>query len=244
VLRCGVALALALLAAPARAGSSGREIRPDWLGPKLEAAIRHRMSWPADAVRVVELRLPPAFSVPEAASWLRVRFAPREDFCGWVEAALEFAEAPDAEPAVRRSASARLAVELPVPVLAAPLPRGAVLDDGAVRLEARELSELPADRVPSIEALRGARLAQALPGGTALRFAHVEAPDLVRHGDPLEVRAGPPGLQVVLAARALERGKLGQVIDAENQSSRRRFAVVLTGPGEAELVEPGVGARR
>jgi flagella basal body P-ring formation protein FlgA len=246
----GIALALALasLAAPLRAEpprvvaeASERPIDPAWLGERLVAAIRHRMPWPEHAVRFAETRLPPAFSVPAHAQRLRLRFSPREDFAGWVEGVFEFVDPQEGRVALTRSASARLEVELPVPVLAFDLRRGGPLE-GALTLETREISGLPADRVASIDALRGARLAQALPAGTPLRWVHVDAPELVRHGDALEVRVARPGLEVVLAARALERGKLGQVIDAENRGTRRRFPVVITGPGEAALLEPGVGS--
>lgn len=226
-----------------RVRTASRDITPDEVRERLEAAIRHRMPWPAEAVRFAHWSLPPTFAVPLHAERLLVRFAPGEDFRGRVAAQLEFVsrDEPDV-PGVQRSASAELEVELPVAVASEDLRRGP-LDAGALALEARDLRHLPDDVVTDLDQVSGLRLLRNLRAGTPLRMAHFDTPDLVERGDLILVDAGNDGLELRLQVKALQAGKLGQVIDVENPTSRRRFTVEVTGQASARLARPALETR-
>jgi flagella basal body P-ring formation protein FlgA len=223
--------------------TASREVGPDEVRERLEAAIRHRMPWSGASVRFARWSLPHAFAVPLHAERVLVRFAPGEDFRGRVAAELEFVSRAEPElPGVRRSASTELEVELPVAVAATDLRRGN-LAPGALELEARDLRHLPDDVVTDLEQVAGLRLLRNLSAGTPLRMVHFDTPDLVERGDLILVDAGNDGLELRLQVKALRAGKLGQVIEVENPTSRRRFTVEVTGRASARLALPSLETR-
>jgi len=223
-----------------RVRTAHREIGQDEIRARLEAAIRHRMPWPARAVEIKAWSLPAPFAVPLQADRLVVRFAPGEDFRGRVAAELEFTSPEDTgASSVRRSASVELDVRLPVAVAAQDLRRGRPLGPDAIALEDRDLRHLPRDVVTDPEQVIGLALVRSIRANTPLRLSYFDTPVLVDRGDVILVDAGGSALDLRLQARAMQAGRLGQVIDVENPSSRRRFALIVTGSGAAKLALGG-----
>lgn len=72
--------------------------------------------------------------------------------------------------------------------------------------------------------------------GDALTAASVEAPRLVRRGDPLVVRCVVGNLMIRLTGTAMDDGGRDAVIRVRNTSSRDTFLARVLGPQEAELV--------
>lgn len=228
-----------------RVHTAHRELRPEYLRERLEAAIRHRMPWPESAIELSQWRLPETFAAPVAAHRLLVRFKPNEDFLGRVSAGFELIDPDDPQVRpVRRSASVEVKVELPVVVLSRRVRRGQPLDEDAVRLETRDLRRLPDGVVTDLNDVLGGRAGRNLQAGMTLLFSAMQSPQLVRRGDMLIIDASRAGLFIRAEGRALESGKLGQVIRIENVGSRRRFAARITAPGRAELALAEVGFNR
>ena len=237
-----VLAALAALPYPAGAQAPGRSIDPAYVRARVEQGLRARMPWPAEAVRFESWQLPPPFLVPESARGLRLRIADGEDFVGVVRVALEFFDPARPELSVARSeASVALAVSRPVWIAAAPLARGATLEASMLRSEPRDMRQIPTGAVSDLDAALGQRLKVHVKDGTPLLTSHFDAPELVRRGDLLEVDAGREGFELRVTARALQPGRLGQVIRVENPSSRQSFAVRVTGRGSAALARPQGG---
>jgi flagella basal body P-ring formation protein FlgA len=180
--------------------------------------------------------------LPAPARALRIRLAPREDFIGTVRVELEFfaPEQPDAALA-RRAASVDLAVERTVWIASTALRRGAVLEPASVRAEVRDLRDVPQTALETLDAVWGQRVKIQVKEGTPLLASHFDSPDLVRRGDTVDVEAGRDGLEMRVTARALQPGKLGDLIRVENPSSHKSFAVRITGRGTAELARRDVG---
>jgi flagella basal body P-ring formation protein FlgA len=124
------------------------------------------------------------------------------------------------------------------------LRRGAALEAGAARSELRDLREIPRDALSDLDTVLGQRTKVSVKAGAPLLASHFESPELVRRGDVLEVNAGRDGLYLRVAARALQPGRLGQQIQVENPSSRKSFAVRITGRGSAELAGAESGEPR
>lgn len=216
------------------------EVTPEWVQARVSEALARKQPWREAKVGFSSWRLPPRFSVPANATSLRVRFGRGEDFVGRVSAELEFFD--PREPDVtetRRSVTVEVSVRRPVVVAARDLRRGQRPDAGQLRSELLDLRSVPNDALLDPALAIGQALRVHVQAGSPILTTYLDAPALVRRGDPIEVDAGAPGLEVRIAARALEPGRLGEVIRAENPSSRKSFAVKLTGPGSAVLARGG-----
>ncbi len=226
-----------------------REVLPEFVRDRFEQALRHRMPWPEQNVTLENWNLPNAFIVPSELGRLRLLFRDGEDFLGRVSAQLEFSNSSDTgTKSIRRGVSADVVVRIAVVVTSSALRRGTSLGVPELRHETRDLRQLPRDVITNAESVYGLRLARSLPEGHALTHSHLVAEPLIRRGDTVRVDALGSGLELMIEARALEGGGLGQRIRLENPGTRKRFHAEITGPGQARLTRPGsapaaVGAR-
>jgi len=176
---------------------------------------------------------------------LQVRFAPGEDFVGRVTVELEMLDPDQPAPrGPRRSASIDVNVQRAVVVAATDLRRGTTLDPESLRVEPRDLEYLPEGTLIEIGAATGQRTRVRVAKGTPLLASYLDAPELVRRGDVLAVHAGEGALALRLEARALEGGRSGEWIRAENPTSRRALMVQITGRGVARLARSGERAEQ
>jgi flagella basal body P-ring formation protein FlgA len=223
--------------------SDRQRVEPERVRERLEQALEARMPWPREAVRLRDWRLPEAFDVSPHATRLAVRFRTDEDFSGPVSAEFEWSDPEQADaPAVRRAAGVTVSVSLPVVVLAHEVRRGAALGESELRLERRELSRVPRGALRELSDALGQRPARDLAEGQVLVREALALDPVVQRGDTIVVESSSGGLEVRVLARALERGAPGQRIRLENPTTRQRLEAEVTGPGEARLVLPGVGA--
>jgi flagella basal body P-ring formation protein FlgA len=221
---------------------SGEKLVRAVIQQRVERAIRHLMVWPSDAVQFQQWALPDSMAAPAGFTRLLVGFRPSENFRARVPIQLELVDPQHPEqPGIVRSASVEVEVRVPVGVAARNLNRGETLDRDALRFETRELRRLPDEVVMNLDQALGQQLVVAVREGAPLLFGYFAAADLVRRGDVLAVDASHGGLEVRMEARALEPGKLGQLIHAQNPASRREFQVEVTGPRTARLALPQVG---
>lgn len=227
-----------------RVHTAYREIAPEFVRSHVERAIRHRLPWPSDTVHLSGWRLPESFAVPVSAERTLVHFRTDESFLRRVHVEIELVAAEETQPPIRRSASVNLRVELPVLITARELRRGAVLGPDDMVREERELGSLPMNVLRDPERAVGLRLARRLAAGTPLVPGYLVSAPLVKRGDPVRIHAERSGLSVVLEARALDAGTLGETIRVENPKTRYRFQVQVSGPGAARMIEPGVGSGR
>ncbi len=217
---------------------SGKELRE-----KLEKAIRHRMTWPEEATTLSNWNVPKILAVPVGSDRLNVHFSPGEDFLGRVNAQLEYVDPESSKTfRVQRTASVEIDVELPVLVASKPLRRGAILTSESTQLEKRSLRGLPRQFLTDLPDVAGERLAEPLSEGRVVLRRHLVIQNLVKRGDIMLVDAQTGGLEIRIEAKALENGSFGQMIQAENPVSRRRFQVEVTGEGRAMLSLPAVGS--
>ncbi len=217
-----------------------REIDPEWVRTRLREAVELRMPWRGLEVSLDNWRVPPRFAVPANATGLRIVFGDREDFQGRVSARLEFFDpvTPDTTE-VARTATLEVQVRRAILVAARDLRRGQRAESGSLRTERVDPMRVPSDTLVDLELIRGLPLRVNVSAGTPLLLSYFETPELVRRGDPIEVSTQTPGLEIRIAARALQPGAFGEIIRVENPVSRRSFPVRLTGPGTAALVVGG-----
>ena len=218
-----------------------RQIDAALVQDRLTRAVQARMPWRPEDVKLDRFALPAPFSVPAAATRLRVHFDERETFAGRVTARLEWVDPthPDRR-GVARSASVDVSVERPVVVATAALRRGAVIGDEMVTTERRDLRRVPDDALRSADAAIGQRLLVSVRPGSPIVASYLDAEALVERGDLVAVDAGSGALEILLMARALGRGRKGDIIRLQNPDSRETFPARVTGPRTAELALPGM----
>jgi flagellar basal body P-ring formation protein FlgA len=106
-----------------------------------------------------------------------------------------------------------------VPVAARVLERGTVIDAGdMVMAEASATSNRTT--VQDMRNIVGKELKRTLNEGDSFRTSDLKSPTLIKRGQlvTLYVRSG--GLQIAAAGRALQDGSVGELIKAQNTTSR------------------------
>ena len=161
---------------------------------------------------------------------LELRLDPRtERFAGSFLVRLESGE----ERVLGLAGRARAMIEIMVPVrtvAAGERLRADLLTPLVVaerQLRADTLSD-PADLL-DLEARR-----RLLPG-RPIRRGDVQAPQLVRRGETVDVVYRAPGIEVVTSGRALEDGSRGVVVAIANLDSGQRLTGLVTGPRQVTV---------
>lgn len=133
-----------------------------------------------------------------------------------------------------------VSIRRPVLVVARSVSRGQTITDGDVKREVRWLDSLnPQPVAPDVDAVVGQQADQPLRPGRVLRDGDVVAPELIKRGELITVRAISGGLVIRLVARAGEDGTLNQLIEARNTKTREVFQVRVVGPREAVMLVDG-----
>lgn len=125
-----------------------------------------------------------------------------------------------------------------VVVTVQPLERGKALAPGDVILAERELAELSGGYLTSLDAVNGQVLRRAVPAGTPLSAALLEAPVLVRRGQPVTLQARSGGLSVQAPGVARGDGALGELIDVQNISSKKILQAIVINEKTVEIHLP------
>lgn len=103
-----------------------------------------------------------------------------------------------------------------------------------------EPREIPLDAgqnayVSSAEEIAGMELSRRIKQGQPIMRHVLQPPLCASRGDPVTVISGNKGLEIRLSARALASGRQGDQILCENEQSKRRVLVKLTGIREGSL---------
>ena len=100
------------------------------------------------------------------------------------------------------------------------LRRGQLLVAADLRIEQRESNGLPSAYLTRPEEAIGMTLRRAVPGGTVLNPAVLQAPLAVRRGDLVTLIAGSAGVEVKSEGQAIEDGTLYQRVRVRTVSGR------------------------
>ena len=108
-----------------------------------------------------------------------------------------------------------------VVIASQPLARYDPLTSENVRLERRNLGELPSQPLTSLEELEGKQMTRPVEVNQVVTVAMVDLPRVVRRGSVVTLVYESAGLHVELPGRAAEAGRIGDRIRVENPSSGR-----------------------
>lgn len=240
------ACALALggwAASPAAAAASGQAIQP--LDSIIAAASRRlhaeaEANWHGDEAVTVEIsvgRLDGRLRLPACTLPLETELPPGVRPLGAVAVGVRCTA-----PGWSLFVPARISVSRPVVVLAASRPRGAMLSAADLALEPRDLSTLPGGYLTDVDELVGMTLRRPVQARTVLLPGHAAAPELVRRGERVTLRASGSAIAVQVEGEALAGGALGERVRVRNLATRR--VVEGTVGGEGLVVMGGTGMGR
>lgn len=122
-----------------------------------------------------------------------------------------------------------------VAVAARPLERGAVVAEGDVRVEVRDVTDEAREPVREAAAALGRRLRRAAPEGAILTPALLEEVPAVEAGDAVRIRVRLSGVEVEAAGEARANGAIGALVPVRNGASHRVLMARVLGPGEVAV---------
>lgn len=123
----------------------------------------------------------------------------------------------------------------PVLVAARPLPRGHRLQAADLRRQDAELGALSGQYLLNDEVAVGQALRRGVTAGERLTPAMLQAPVLVRRGDPVTVQVNSAGFVIRASGKAMANGGPGDRIGVENPTSRRVVQGTVTGEGKVTV---------
>jgi len=115
------------------------------------------------------------------------------------------------------------------------LPYGRVVEAGDLEEAAAEVRDLRREYIRSVPEIVGKVLRRTLAAGEPLTRDCVAAPQLVRFGEMVRVRAHSSGVVISALARAEQGGKLGELISVRSVDFLRSLRARVVGPGEVKV---------
>ncbi len=116
-------------------------------------------------------------------------------------------------------------------VAARPLPRGHRVQASDLRRQGMELGALAGQYLLDDAAAVGQALRRSVGAGERLTPAVLQAPVLVRRGEPVTVQVQSPGFAIRSSGKAMANGAQGERIAVENPATRRVVQGTVTGEG-------------
>jgi len=130
----------------------------------------------------------------------------------------------------------RAAIFRQIIVAARPLARGSILTANDIMLAESDTSRLARGYLAANEQAIGHKLRRATKTGDAITPGLLATPAMIRRGQRVSLQARSGALTVRVAGIAKSDGILGQVIEFENQSSKRPVQAIIRSPQSAEIL--------
>lgn len=222
-----VGLALAIGFAP-RAGADAAEA----LRSQVERYVRERVPVPPSSIEIPPLD---GFAVAwEAPGEVQVVLSSaRESFLGNVP--ITIAVLVDGREAKRGVVTTRVRADRKVYLVGRPMRRGALVHREDLRVEVRDVSDIPSDAVLSPEKIIGHRTTRALGSGLVWQKSHLRMPQLVSRGQIVRLNFRTGALAIEGRGKAREDGRPGDRIRVVNVDSRREVVGTVTATGEVDV---------
>lgn len=120
-------------------------------------------------------------------------------------------------------------------VAARPLPRGYRVQAGDLRRQTMELGALNGQYLLDDKSALGQALRRSITSGERLTPALLQAPVLVRRGDPVMMQLQSANFVIHANGRAMGNGAAGERIAVENLTSKRIVQGTVTGDGRVTV---------
>ena len=126
--------------------------------------------------------------------------------------------------------------EVPVVVAKRNIKCREIISKEEVVLKRKPLSRLPQDVIFSLKDAIGKQARVSLRMGSVLRFSYVQAPVIVKRNQEVTIIARGKYVVVRAKGKALENGRLGQIIRVMNVDSKKQIWAKVISPEEVEVM--------
>ncbi|NNL66228.1 MAG: flagellar basal body P-ring formation protein FlgA [Myxococcales bacterium] len=226
-LRLASALAVLLgLAGPVAADPA------DALRSQVERYVRERVPVPPSSIEIPPLD---AFAVAwEASGEVQVVLSTaRGSFLGNVP--ITISVFVDGREAKRGVVTTRVRADRKVYLVGRPMRGGALVHRDDLRVEVRDVSDIPSGAVLDPEDIVGHRTTRALGSGLVWQKNHLRVPQLVSRGQIVRLNFRTGALAIEGRGKAREDGRPGDRIRVVNVDSRREIVGTVTATGEVDV---------
>lgn len=121
-----------------------------------------------------------------------------------------------------------------IPIASRALIRGNLVKASDITQEVTNISLIRQAFFTSPEAAIGKEVKRNIGPGEPLRKANLDAPTVIKRGDPVALSASIGGISVATTGTAMGQGRIGQKIRIRNNQSNRIISARVTGPGQAQ----------
>ncbi|MCX8041284.1 MAG: flagellar basal body P-ring formation chaperone FlgA [Thermodesulfobacteriaceae bacterium] len=125
--------------------------------------------------------------------------------------------------------------QVPVVVVKRPINAKNLLRPEDLALEERPLSRLPQDVVLDVNSVIGKQLKTSLKAGNVLRGCLIEAPMVVKKNSLVNIVAKNGKIIVKAQGKALQNGRVGEIIKIQNLSSKKVLLGKVVSSEEVEV---------
>ncbi|MCP4126171.1 MAG: flagellar basal body P-ring formation protein FlgA [Gammaproteobacteria bacterium] len=115
------------------------------------------------------------------------------------------------------------------------LPRGAVIGEGDIGLEQRDISRLHRGYLEKKTAVLGKKLRQRIRQHQVITPSQLDSPHAIKRNNRVTILASSKALKIRVTGKALQNGSLGELIRVRNESSKKELDARIIAPGIVEV---------
>ena len=200
----------------------GVEISEEQIRQIVTDFIKASGIWGAAEVRVAELNISGDRTLPAGRATYRVLPPRHMRTLVTVPLSVVFDVEGRFEKTIR--ATARIEALAPVVVAARPIGRLRPIESDDLRMEKKNLAELPVGVLTDEDEIVGMRARRNIDAGDILRPDLMEMPPLVKRGDMVMIVAETDGIKVTATGEVKSDGLRGERVKVVNLDSNKRFS--------------------
>ncbi|MBF0131300.1 MAG: flagellar basal body P-ring formation protein FlgA [Magnetococcales bacterium] len=211
-----------------------QEVTADTINRMVAEKLQSLLVSQGSELRVEEVRYRYALRLPDGPLDCMVETGTLKDNSGQHSVAVALLVNGKTEKRLRMTVDLKL--EFQIPVIKQIVQRGQMIGADDVVWQTVSLTRLPPDLVRDDGEILGFAATRRIEPGVALRSSWFERPLAVAQGERVRVLvASEPGLMIEATAVALEKGRVGDVIQLRNPDSQMRYEARISAPGTVQV---------
>jgi flagella basal body P-ring formation protein FlgA len=176
-------------------------------------------------------------SLPTGEVSISVRSISKDPLRGWFRAILRV----DGEVVEEVPIFAKVKVEKEVVVAVKPIGAGERISADKVTVKRMMIGPEEGDALGKVEDVLGKICSRSIAKGSPIRRSSLRLPVIVRRGDLVKIVARYGLIRITARGKAVENGRLGDLIEVENLNSKRRIHAEVVSPGVVMVNLGGIG---
>ena len=197
-------------------------------------AVKDRLTWVNGKIALEKFKIEPEnLRIPKRFRYKVKFFSPPT--VGSVCALITFYDENYRKEAILR-VWGYVEAEVPVVVALRPIRCRSIIRKEDIALELKPLSRLPQDVIFKKVYVIGKQARVSIAPGTVLRMSYVELPVIIKRNQQVSIIAKGKCIVVRASGKALENGRLGEIIRVMNLESKRVVWAKVISPQEVEVM--------